>query len=264
MLPREYYFNTEDSLKCKNILWEILKQVRRRETSFLGPMRWRHVNIGNIRVLEDQIRRALDFSEEMNQKGYFNFFMSMEHLRHTDSDEHCDMKGKYDKQRYGFDLFFDIDGVGNNIRTKVNNAHARAMKVYRFFQRVDAPFAIRFSASKGFHLMLEWEDLSEYMQPSDYGTINKDMTAFINSETGANLDTSVATKRSDLIRVAYSMHPSGYICLPLTDAQFEKFHVDMATPEKVYGLWLYKRGNLKRDGDISELMDKFNLFKRGG
>jgi len=255
-LWEEYYSADE------RIIWEMLKAVRFRELAFTfrtNPQGYRKKAFRGRNVIK---RRAL--------LHWLKKYLCREEFRHIPCDifmgirrlkkgygpstrAHIILKNA---QYWGYDVVIDIDGEGPTLEDRIEIAWRTAKSIKELLDTLEAPYAIVFSGSRGFHIWLFWEDLKQHFPLEAWPDVFKlSLVPFIAKKAKADIhliDTSQFAPHG-LIRVWYSIHPlSGLACLPLSDHQFENFHLDLAEPRSVRSLpRLGWRGPLKRSKNRS-------------
>jgi hypothetical protein len=181
-----------------------------------------------------------------NPNEYYNF-----------SELRKEWADKYDKALYGQDLIFDMDvKVPKNLKdpkklseyidSSFHKVHAETLKVCNFFDKKQVPYCVNFSGKKGFHIRILWEWIAKAKLRRGYNAISyENMYRKLAEKLELKLklkylDTSTLGRRQ-LIRIPYSIHSSGYVCLPLDRGQLQSFSKEMALPENVLRLSLWGR-----------------------
>lgn len=150
---------------------------------------------------------------------------------------------RYDKALIGQDLIIDIDAREPENFSK---GYETARKIKTFFDRMKFTYGINFSGSKGFHIRISWYDIKKAfpkLKPLEAEPLYK---KFIHGLVDyLDLDNEYVDRstlyRRQPIRIPYSIHSSGMVCLPLSDYQFGTFKPSIAHPISVLRLRLYDR-----------------------
>lgn len=269
----DYYGNILKDVRgspYEALMWEIVKFVRSRETAGTqigsGGIAVRWQNVGKPYALKPFLKRILGITRDTGIP--LNFFCSIQRIAHTKKDgtpiSADEMQEDFDDLVYGWDFVVDLDGEGDTLEVRVQDAYQKAKKIKALYDKYQLPYAVVFSGSKGFHFWVSWDSLKDVFKASDYGTANKDLTLFVKQASGAQVDTVVAGARKDLIRVPYTINPnSNLVVMPLTDEQFDKLDLNSFKPESVIKMGdLKNRGMLYRPGTINKLMEDFKKWKQ--
>jgi DNA primase catalytic subunit len=178
-------------------------------------------------------------------------------VKHTFDGKPADLKNQ--REIYGFDYFMDVDAES------LGEAKDETTKLMDFLLAEKLEFSIRFSGSKGFHSVLEYNEVKKLLKAIEeesliQDTYTNDETAYIFSRikerlpelyeisTGNNFGVDIKDVRWDsegdyahevaidgavtgtgmqLQRTPYSLHPSTLlVCYPLTKKQFEEFNTE--------------------------------------
>lgn len=164
---------------------------------------------------------------------------------------------EYDNAFVGEDFVIDLDSEDGGWQ----EAYPEAKKIRDYFKDLHIPFSINFSGKKGFHIRVFWGDINRdklieiprLVTPLGLQRTYVDAMKRMRDDLKLKcLDTSVAQRRQPL-RVPYSIHNSGYVCLPLEEKEFEEFIPVMALPKNVirlnlYDKELYKNVHVRLDG----------------
>jgi hypothetical protein len=188
-----------------------------------------------------------------------------------------------------FDLVFDIDGddviiqqeqiTQQNIPDKydspkqyvkkeytrkqiINAAHQTTRKITQYLDKHNAPYSVKFSGGRGFHITIPREKLEDYITTSNYSKTSRQFTEFIISQTELtkqHIDMSVCDSKT-IFRVPYTMHTgSNLIAIPLTREQFRNFELKYTSPDYIReNIDLRDRGLCLRTGKANKLISKFN------
>lgn len=152
---------------------------------------------------------------------------------------------------YDLGLDFDSDGLDT-----IMEAHADCKKVKNLFDKYGVQYSIKFSGSKGFHILIPSSELPNRKITSDvdddYGLINwlKNTANLLHLKLDLpTLDLGIFDPRR-IWKCDYSWTcETGLIVLPLSDEQFDNFNLSMVEPMNVLKNGIRNRGNLMRNGD---------------
>jgi len=173
---------------------------------------------------------------------------------------------EYKNNVFGIDFVIDIDAP------ELDHAYIDAEKVYNHFKNNHIPFAVEFSGSKGFHFRILWDDLRDDIAKKfarnkakslSVTSYTKSIPSFYNKLT-QQLQKRLRLKYVDkhiqqynrVFRIPYSIHQNNqYVCLPLSDHQFDSFTLEYCIPENVAIIFpLKSRGILYRHSETKPLM----------
>ena len=151
---------------------------------------------------------------------------------------------------FDFGLDFDSDGLDS-----VMDAWKDCKKVKDLLDQYGVPYSVKFSGSKGFHLLIPHSVLPKREINSnvddDYGLINwlKNVANLLHLKLDLpTLDLGIFDPRR-IWKCDYSWTcETGLIVLPLSDEQFENFDLSMVEPMNVLKNGIRNRGNLMRKG----------------
>ena len=152
---------------------------------------------------------------------------------------------------YDFGLDFDSDGLHN-----IMEAHCDCKKVKDLLDKHHVPYSLKFSGSKGFHLLIPSSVLPPRSINSDVdddeGLINwlKKVAGLLHLKLDVpTLDLGIFDPRR-IWKCDYSWTcETGLIVLPLSDEQFNNFDLSMVEPVNVLKSGVRNRGNLMRNGN---------------
>jgi len=259
----EYYKNSK-------ILFELIKQCASREIVFLQKAEHenydrfciRQINARSINVLQSNFDRFDFFEMPLNiyyslAKYKYIPFASFNMAERR--DQYKEWAEDWRNQFLAIDFGFDFDGKD----LKEVWRYAKVLK--DFLDKHQQPYRISFSGNKGFHIEIPQENLPKFSNYDQCLTVWQYVTEGIKSKLGLKSinddgffdDTIADLKRIFKLKYSWDVS-SGFICLPLDDAQFNNFSTDLCKPENVIKLsWLGRRGLLTRN---SNKMFNPNLF----
>jgi len=168
-----------------------------------------------------------------------------------------------------YDLVFDIDGdhlIDNPEQATrqeiVEAAHKEATKIVDFLRGKNAPYYVKFSGNRGFHIGIPRSYIEEYFDSNDYANTGRLFAQYIEDRTDAHVDFNIYKDRQ-IYRVPYSMHTeSQLICMPLTDKQFYNFDLKYAVPDYIRNnIEIKNRGLQTRKGNINRVIKDFREWQ---
>jgi len=250
---QEYYKNID-------LRFEIIHQLKHRETMFIPfdsnnnakpPIRW--LNASCLKFLDKHFERYGFLDEKMNIYNslatYKDFPMFSYNWRIKSQEQEIWLK-EFIHHIEKYDCFIETDCK------KIDIAKSDILKVKKFLDEHKVRYSIKFSGSKGFHIIIEYDDFSFIPLPifvddeskPDYVKLFKLINLRLKTMLGADtIDTSI----SDIKRVCKTAYTwdvkSGLIAYPLTDAQLDNFSTVMVMPRNVIRYNNHKRGLLWRN-----------------
>jgi hypothetical protein len=237
------------------VMFEIVKCLKDRETTFIGNFVMRNIKAHAIRYLESNMNRFHFLKDKMNLYNSLSMFYGMPMFSYNKEErkkQQLEWNEGFRNSMIGYDFLFDIDCDFNP-----KFSYATTWKVKEIFDRYNIRYYLLFSAGKnnGFHIRVSYEDFPEWMKKMDWDKlcdmIKRFAFRFKAIEGLEFIDDSIF----DLRRVAkcpYScVYPYFRIALPLSDEQFTNFDLNKMTLQ----YWtkhieeIRNRGLLKREGD---------------
>lgn len=307
---KQYYNDT-------SIKFNIIHQLKHRETCFIPydlettksqkPIRWLNASCldflyGRIETkdkpaLEGHFNKFNFLDRKMNL--YFSLttytnFPTFSYIYNIKAQQQKLWLEKFQDYVHKYDFFIETDSSGD-----FQQAWNDTKKIKEIFDDFKIRYYIKFSGSKGFHILVDYDDFDHLRfdvynkdkQDKHYNTFIKNFPNEFNEIRNMcdlvmlfkimvvrikymfSLDT-IDSGISDIKRVckvAYSYDvKSNLIAYPLSDKQFETFKKEDYTPDKVLYMNNYKRGLLWRNDDlslkqrqenISRLLDYLGLIK---
>ncbi|MFB6182541.1 MAG: hypothetical protein ABEI78_00600, partial [Candidatus Nanohaloarchaea archaeon] len=186
---------------------------------------------------------------------------------------------KYLYDAPGYDLVFDIDGddainkkkdiskeeINKEYSRKqiIDEAYKEAEKIVDYLEKHNAPYSVRFSGGKGFHISIQREHIKQYIENNNYPHTAGLFAEFIQDKTNAKIDYKIYSKKR-IYRVPYTMHTeTNLICMPLTKQQFKDFKLKYASPDYIKNnINLKNRGLCTRQGKANKIIKKFREWKK--
>jgi hypothetical protein len=240
----EKWYSRED------VLFEIVKQLKGRETSFLSPDVFiRCVKAHALCFLAQNFRRYDFFKHQCNlyrtvaslygmPMFSFNYMLKKE--------QQFWFVDNFSKYMTGYDLVIDIDG-----KDGVEPARLECAEIKEMLDYVAVPYSLKFSGS-GFHL----EVPSLYLDSMTNDPLEKLKLClrfamrFKKIMVLKYFDDGIYDLRR-IFKVALSWdYKTGRIAMPLTDEQFAHFNLDMVNPAKIKSV--RNLGSLLRTHNCSE------------
>lgn len=233
-----------------DVLFEIVKQLRGRETSFLNTTSFiRCIKAHAIGYLSSNMQR-FNFWE-----GNYNIYHSVASLQDMPMFTFEPVKRKeqqlwfidnFEKFIADYDLVFDFDG-----HTDFDKAKSEAGELKEVFDKFKMPYSIKMSGS-GFHI----EVAGKYLNLVEKDPVQKvKVCMYCANEVKDTLwletiDLGIYDIRR-IFKTPYSFdYKTNRIALPLTDEQFANFSFDMVDPAKIGSV--QNRGTLVRTWNLSE------------
>lgn len=266
------------------VLYNIIPQLKNRYLSIRKVSKdgkgilSRYYQGYSIPTLQDSLKRHnaykdqsaklyFDLSTWKDEEGYTPIFSFNQEKREEQkkkfSGDRLRGGGEYEKLMNSHDFAIDIDSKN------VNTAWKEAKKVKEMFDEYKLPYSLKFSGSKGFHFHID----SNYTMLENYKIIEHPrafgiaVNNLIDDENLKCIDTSIYDPRR-ILKIAYSLNYKDgkeYVCLPLTDEQFEKWKLEnMELDNVLYGenrVKLFKRGMCVRNHGLDEKQLKENFDK---
>lgn len=147
----------------------------------------------------------------------------------------------------------------------IDAAYEKTQEITQFLDKQRAPYSVKFSGGRGFHIEIPREKLEDYITTTNYTETSQQFAEFIIDKTDVTedcLDMSVYDSKS-IFRVPYTMHTgSGLIAIPLTRQQFKNFELKYASPDYIRkNMSLRDRGLCTRTGKANKIIKQFNDWR---
>ncbi len=286
-----WYWNNEQR---QAIIWEILKAIRGHEVGFLGNNRMhRGYSIGKIGFLVGQIKKRFVDKEE-DESPEWNFYRSFEYVKAYDYELHKKLKLPDEWERYGWDFGIDLDADLRKTLTKPSNPQEayenltkgplskklklvkeQAIRIRDFYEKLHVPYLLSYSAYRGFHFTIFWDNLKDYFLKDDYPDIARELALFVKSKTELKSKNKKKNEESffdlgdygirKLYRVPWTMHKTSHlICLPLKHNELDNFTVDMAKPQNILNQISIREyaERIREENQGRDLREFINAFKK--
>lgn len=261
-MDRNEYYNHEE------VLYEIVKILKGRETTFLGSDKaWRCIKAHSVNFLKSNMK-AFNFD-----KFPMNIYYSLASLYNMPMFSYNAKKRKIEQTEFnkkfkeyitGYDIGFDFDshyteeGIKKNYPLEI--VYNDCKKLKEVFDQYEVPYTLKFSGS-GFHININNHVFPEVKDKLDlYKRLIDRCKIIFNLKT---LDNAVTDLRR-IWKCPYSYdYKTGNIALPLTDRQFKEFKIEMVKPEEVIKKGIRNRGIIERKGNNINFIDFLNDFMLG-
>jgi len=267
----------EDYYNNEAILYEIVKSLAGRETTFMGMARegfkeyvWRCIKAHNLDFLKQNFQ-AFNFMSR-----YYNIYESVALLRNMPMFTFS-MSQRMEQQKVfnenfmnyvtGFDWVIDFDGdkvTDKNLYAFDGNALWLEVKcVKHLFDTHGVPYTLKTSSNNGFHIVVADKYLMGGLQEKlQFGmSLTKEIKNLFALETP---DLNIYNFRR-IWKVPYSLDiKSGAVALPLSDEQFEelKTNPDLISPENVFSMKIQNRGLLERPFNYNKFITLLKDIER--
>jgi len=289
MVSRKGYYSTVD------IQFEIIHQHLRRETFFLPynqhlesrpPIRW--LNASAIKFMKKHWDRYEFLEQDMNlyhSLATYKDFPVFSYSWRVKSEQQRIWLKEFDKYLTKYDLFIETDSPD------IEKAHYQTLKLHKFLQKY-LKYYIKFSGSKGFHMISPYEEF-EFLKLSVYDkNIEKKAGNFKFWIRNFPMKREKLSKFTDLVMlfklIAWRLHlilgcdtidtgvqdvkrvvktaysydvKSNLIAYPLNDEQLTNFKKTDYTAENVLKRSNHKRGLLWRNAQVDKEQREKNVLK---
>ena len=228
----------------------------------------------SIHILNESLRRNnvlndtsaklyFDLSTFQYDNGNTPLFNFNKKKREEDKERFNELYSKYMKS---FDFAIDLDSDKD-----IMDAWRDAKKIKKLFDDYKLPFSIKFSGGRGFHFLIEDKFFNPKIKPQNKVILCGRMASVIAGSCGINkhneggtFDDSIYDDRR-IFKLSYSLNYKDgkeFVCLPLSDEQFENFSLNkMELPNVMGEVKFFKRGMLTRTHNLSEKELKNNIAK---
>lgn len=242
----------------ENVIFNIQSNLKYKETCFYRPPSINKNSVMNrplkcnaVTYIYQNMERYHFFEEPMN------IYHSLAHLPNLPmmafsipkkEKQMEEFNSKFYSYVTGWDFLIDVDNKDLTL------SYSTSTKIKDILDKFGVPYTLRFSGKKGFHFVIEYQDIPTELRELGFNNMVEKIKQFaINMKEKEKLfdwDLSVIELRR-ICKTPYSVvYPHYLVALPLSDNQFENFKIrDMSLPillEQVDKLYL--RGNLKRKG----------------
>jgi len=249
------------------VQFEIVKSLVHRETALIhvvdGKKTLRCLKVNAVRYLHLNDSRYKIFLEP------YNIYASLSKFPNLPMFSFSGFKKKQQQKQFnedfksfmtGFDFLMDIDNADISLAKK------SAEPIKKEFDEFKVPYYCTFSGSKGFHFRVDYEDFPDWLKEKSWDEIASTLKKFSENYRILNNLPDIDLAVYDLRRIAkipYTVvYPYYFIALPLSDADFDNFSLDMVS----LPIWMQKvgqvrnRGLMKREGNsegFSKILKKY-------
>jgi len=223
------------------VLFEIVKQLRGRETCFMRgssdterAIIVRCLKCHKVVFLKNNFYNWGFFKDKLNVYRSIGLFYGMPMFSYNPvkkKQEQAKFLEESEKYVVGYDLVADFDA--HNV--SIAKAHNDAKEYKKLLEQYKVPYAVIFSNS-GFHFEIEHKFLVEFEPDplklcSRIKTLMENFKKFYFLDT---LDTGIYGSPRQQWRVAYSCDPKTLrVCYPLNDQQFDNFSLKMVKVQNI-------------------------------
>ena len=276
-IRKQYYsMPVVKSLLCSNINVDFGKKTKR-ETSFLTKAFYKPKKVLRYAQCYNSEKLDLHFkSLSFINSPFTNIYYSLAHLNfipktsinlveRTKLTDYVDFNEQYSDYVKGYDILFDFDLNESEGIDTLEKVHSQAKAFKEILEDKKIPYSLKFSGSKGFHIMIPFEMIDFGIM--DYMAFIEKALKFVSNIHWAYdlkaIDLSV-TDIKQLCKVPYSLDLDK-IALPLTDEQFKHFNPNLVSFDSIVNkkqVTLYNRGNLIRSYQLmpEQLAQNFKKF----
>lgn len=274
ILNRKDYYNTE------YVLFQIIPQLKysylsvRKNKKNGKPQLTRYYLGYNLDLLKKSIKKlgVFDDSSRMyydlpiwQKDGLTPMFSFNNKIRTEEKKEFNKNCNKYFK---GYHFAIDIDSDDD-----IERAWKDTKKIKNYFDEKKIPYSLKFSGSRGFHFIIDdkWfpkiKASKKVINAQRLANVIMNIAKLKSHSEGGTFDDSIYDDRR-IFKLAYSLcnnKGKEYVCLPLSDEQFDKFKIEdmeMLNVIKNPNVRIFKRGLLERDYGLTQeqLQGNFNKF----
>lgn len=281
-----------------DIAMEILLQVKNREMCFIPfdpetrkaqrPVRWLLANY--INMMKKHFEQFNFYDKPMNLyhslATYKNFPM-FSYMLNIKAQQQQLWMDKFHEYLEKYDFFIETDSSED-----FNLALSETKEIKDLFDKFSLRYYCKFSGSKGFHVIISYEDFAhlnlpifskEYLKNvkdwsiflrtfpfdikkmhsfCDYPLLFKGMVLRIKGLLASDTIDASVTDIKRVCKVGYSLdEKSGLVAYPLTDEQFLHFNKEDYSPEKVIRMNNYKRRLCWRNDNLTIEQRQENINK---
>lgn len=269
-----------------NIKFEIIHQLLHRETVFINldennkskpPIRW--LNASCIKFLDKHAKKFKFYEKKSNlysSLATYKDFPTFSYIWNVKAQQQKVWLKQFQYHIINYDFFIETDSDED-----FKEAHDDTKEIKKIFDDLKLKYYLKFSGSKGFHIIIPYEEFEHlglkiydetlHVKNLNFRTFlerfplkesnlkNKTDLVFLFKAINHKIKTlnfldTIDTSISDIKRickVAYSLdEKSGLVAYPLNDLEFINFKKEYYTPELVLKKNNYKRGLLWRNVDV--------------
>lgn len=232
------------------VAFELVKCMNRRESVFLATNRkltHRCLKMNAVRFFYKSAHRFHFFDREYQYNIYssvalfprlpmFSFNWDTKKVEQKEFNEH------FRDYLEGYDFVVDLDNPD------LKAVHESGKRLKAMLDKYKIRYHVKFSGTKGFHFVVQFEDLPEQLKllnPDDLVVIFKRFAYELKyMHKVEDIDETIYDLRR-ILKTPYSVvYPTYLIALPLTDAQFEQFDLDIVSLD----YWLTNTDKIRNRG----------------
>ncbi len=248
----------------KYIIYEILKECKDREFSFLGK--------NNVHIRALKVRCIFDFERALKlvnwEKNKPNLYRSVATLKNIpiftfnpkkrSKETGSWFKDEYSKHVTKYDIFLDFDKEDGDSW----NDLIKEIKIFKeYLDEYEVPYVLLFSGNKGFQIIISGDYLD--IKKIEKGNIFPHKTIVENIKKMLDLkflDLAGNGVNSKLCKIPYSLVGEN-IALPLSNTQLKNFNVEDMKMENILKNVkpLVRRGNLERFSNLDLKQKRRNV-----
>ena len=271
--------NREEYYSQPMVLYNLISQLRYKYLSAIKKVNEKNVltrySMGySLELLQDSLRR-LDAFKDTTVKLYFDLtrwekdgnmpmFSYNKEVRKEDKDRFNE-----EYKQYMADYSFGIDIDAKDLK----KAYTDTKAIKKLFDEYRLPYSLKFSGQKGFHFLIHYRWFNKRMKAENKVLLFQKLSKVIigvcglkSITNGGTFDDTIYDDRR-IFKLAYSLQNKDgveYVCLPLSDFQFDNWKLEYMELENVMRpsyCKLFKRGLLERDFGLTEKQLKSNVLK---
>lgn len=198
---------------------------------------------------DDSAKIYFDLATWQKDDGTTPIFSYDKSQRKKQKEDFSD-KGEWKNCIQSYDFAIDFDSK------KIMVAWKECKKVKEVFDEYKLPYTLRFSGTKGFHLVIDSKWIKTRFKPIKRAELfGKVVNNIMNDLRLKTIDMSIYDPRR-ILKLAYSLCNNDgeeYVCLPLNDSQFDLFKIENMRMDNVLrNIRLFNRGLLERNHNLSE------------
>lgn len=213
-------------------------------------------SLDKLKAYDPSVKLYYDLATYQDEKGSTPM-MTFDVKKRKEQKEYFNKN--YKNWIKSYDFAIDID----NKDLKKSWEEAKVIK--EIFDNYQLPYSLRFSGTKGFHFVIDHKFISLRNRPIKLPEIFlRVVTNLMKDENLESIDTSIYDARR-ILKLAYSLcnnNGEEYVCLPLSDSQFNNFrYEDMKLDNVMRTVKFFKRGLLERNFGLTEKQLRDNVVR---
>ena len=256
-----------DYYQIPEVLYEIVKCLKARETAFLGINKnIRCIKAHSVEFLKTNMQNLGFFNEpyniyyslaSLNNMPVFTFNLKKRIIQQNEFNK------EFKKYVIGYDIGMDFDAHHydsidqKSIIIPYQELYDDVKKTKDLFDEYNLPYSLKVSGS-GFHINIaDWVFNNEKDKPLFARKFIDTLKIILNIRS---LDVSTPDLRR-VWKVPYSFDSkTGNIALPLDDTQFQNFNYGIVNPGMVIDNGIRNRGIMQRKGTIKNFQEFINDY----